>query len=53
VSLGAVIAMAMICGITIAVTGYDRGHALSEGFELLTHADQKIIAALIRLWRSS
>jgi hypothetical protein len=53
VSLGAVIAMSTICGVIVAAIGYDRGHAFSEWFQFLTRVDERLIAALIRLWRSS
>jgi hypothetical protein len=51
VSLGAVIAMSVMCGVIVAAIGYDRGRALSEGFRLLTRFDEILIGALIRLWR--
>ena len=52
-SLEGVIAMSLICGVIAAAIGYDRGRGLPEGFLLLTRLDEVVIAALIRLWRSS
>jgi hypothetical protein len=51
VSLEAVIAMSLICGVILAAIGYDRGRGLSEGFGLVTRLDEILIGALIRLWR--
>jgi hypothetical protein len=53
VSLEAVIAMSLICGVIVAAIGYDRGRGLSEMFLLLTSLDEMLIGALNRLWRSS
>ena len=52
-SLEAVIAMSLICGVIVAAIGYDRGRGLREGFLLLTRLDEMVTGALIRLWRSS
>ena len=52
-SLEAVIAMSLICGIIVAAIGYDRGRGLREGFLLLTRLDETVTGALMRLWRSS
>jgi len=53
VSLEAVIAMSLICGVVVAAIGYDRGRGLWEVFVLVTRLDEMVIGALIRLWRSS
>ena len=53
VSLEAAIAMSLICGVTVAAMGYDRGHGLWRVLLLLTRLDEMVIGALIRLWRSS
>jgi hypothetical protein len=50
-SLGAVLAMSLICGVIAAAIGYDRGRGLREWFLLLTRFDEIVIGALIRLWR--
>ena len=52
-SLEAVIAMSLICGVVVAAIGYDRGRGLWEVWLLLTRLDEIVIGALIRLWRSS
>ena len=52
-SLEAVIAMSLICGVVVAAIGYDRGRGLWEVFVLVTRLDEMVIGALIRLWRSS
>lgn len=52
-SLEAVIAMSLICGVIVSAIGYDRGRGLWEVFQLLTRLDEMVIGALIRLWRSS
>ena len=52
-SLEAVIAMSLICGVIAAAIGYDRGRGLWELYSLLTRLDEMLIGALIRLWRSS
>jgi hypothetical protein len=52
-SLGAVIAMSLMCGAIVAAIGHDRGRGLGEGFLLLTRLDEMLIGALIRMWRSS
>jgi hypothetical protein len=53
VSLEALIAKPLICGVIVALIGYDRGRGLWEVFLLLTRLDEMVIGALIRLWRSS
>jgi hypothetical protein len=50
-SLGAVLAMSLICGVIGAAIGYDRGRGLREWSLLLTRVDETVIGALIRLWR--
>jgi len=52
VSVEAVIAMSLICGVIVAAIGYDRGRRLFRVFELLTRLDEMLVGALIRLWRS-
>ena len=52
-SLEAVIAMSLICGVVVAAIGYDRGRGVGEGFLLLTRLDEMVTGALIRLWRSN
>ena len=50
-SLGAVLAMSLICGVIGAAIGYDRGRGLRDWFLLLTRVDETVIGALIRLDR--
>jgi Na+-transporting NADH:ubiquinone oxidoreductase subunit NqrC len=52
VSLEAVIAMSLICGVIVAAIGYDR-RGLSELFGLLTRLDEILVVAAIQLWRSN
>lgn len=44
--LQAVIALSLICGVTVAAIGYDRGRGLCEVFLLLTRLDEKVINSL-------
>jgi hypothetical protein len=53
VSLEAVVAMSLICGVIVAAIGYDRGRGLWAVYLLLTRLDAMVIGALSRLWRSS
>jgi hypothetical protein len=52
VSLQALIALSLICGVIVAAIGNDRGRGLWKVFELLTRLDEMLVVALIRLWRS-
>lgn len=47
-SVVAVIALSLICGITVAAIEYNRGRDLWELLLLLTRLDEKLISALFR-----
>jgi hypothetical protein len=49
VSLEAIIAMSLICGVIVATIGYDRGRGLWEVLLLLTRLDEMVMGALFRL----
>jgi len=53
VRVEAVIALSLICGVSVAAIGHDRGRRLFEVLDLLTRLDEMLVVALIRLWRSS
>ena len=47
-SVGALIALSLICGVIVAAIEYNRGRDLWELLQLLTRLDEMLINALFR-----